>query len=140
MDRSPNEESLHRQLILQAAAWHKARGCKDITIDLPGDTKPAIIEGVKGSYRPDLTCIQPGSPPALILLEAETCRSIFHRHTLNQWTLFADYARKTSAEFHIVVPPTCDVDGRVEAGSELVLRRLRQIDLSPSTVSIWTPL
>ncbi len=129
MTRTSAESKEHIQLIEMMANHFKSLGCTDIKADLDGYSRPDSING----YIPDLTCYKNGVNRSLIILEAETCSSIFDQHTERQWTAFYNRSRTTGSEFHIVVPKTCNTS----SSRESVKERLRQLGISAN--EIWTP-
>jgi hypothetical protein len=95
------------------------QGYSEFKADLEGYDQPDEISG----YIPDLTCRKNDSKRTLILLEAETCNTIFEAHTEKQWTAFYNYAKQFDGEFHVVVPKTCDS----KPGRDLANERLKQL-------------
>ena len=125
MDRSFSESQEHQDLVSMMVRHFEKEGYREINADIPGMTKPAIIYGTKRNHIPDLTAMKNGT---FIILEAETSSTIFDDHTISQWSLFADAARKASGEFHVVVPK----------GSRSVAEQ-RAVNLGVAIDTIWTP-
>lgn len=131
--RNPSESQEHANLIKMMATYFQNQGFTDIRADLPGYTQPDLIRGTRGDHQPDLTCRRNDVARRLIILEAETGSTVSDAHTDSQWTLFADAARQTGGEFHVVVPKV--VAGR--SGHEAAKERARQLGIALSQT--WTP-
>lgn len=129
LKRNPTETAEHSRLILMMAEHFKKLGYIGIRADLKAYPKPGKILG----RVPDLTCNKRDKAKTLVVLEAETCGSIFDEHTQRQWRAFSASALALKGEFHIVVPKTC---GR-ESGRTLARRRLRELNISCD--EIWSP-
>jgi hypothetical protein len=131
--RNPSESAEHADLIRLMVNHFQSNGYGDIRADLPGYTQPDIIHGSIQDHQPDLTCRSNGGQGRLVILEAETGITIGDQHTASQWTLFADAARRSGGEFHVVVPKF--VNGA--SGSTVAQQRARQLGITLHEA--WTP-
>jgi hypothetical protein len=118
----------HNRLINMMANHFRKLEYTDIKADITGYTRPDEIYG----HVPDLTCRKNDVTRTLIILEAETCDTIFHEHTDGQWKTFFNEASRKKGEFHLIVPKTCD--GR--SGRQMANERLNQLGIS---ATVWTP-
>lgn len=125
MQRNPSESKQHVDLINMMVNHFNSQGYRNIKADISGMTSPDVIYGTKQNHVPDITAEKNG---ITVILEAETCDSIYNSHTTSQWSLFADAANNPSGEFHVVVPK----------GSRNDAER-RAADLSIKIDTIWTP-
>lgn len=125
MQRNPTESNQHIDLIRMMVNHFRSEGYHNIKADMAGMTSPDVIYGTKRNHIPDVTAQKNGHH---VILEAETSGSISDSHTASQWTLFADTARKSGAQFHVVVPK----DSRSAAEQ-------RAASLSINIDTIWTP-
>lgn len=128
MSRETPEHLKHESLINMMLDFFKDQGYVFIKADLKGKNVPSLIE----SYVPDLTCLKNDPRRTLIILEAETCGTIFHKHTEGQWKAFHRKASNEKGEFHIVVPKKCNND----SGDSLVRQRLSKLGIK---ATIWIP-
>ena len=60
---------------------------------------------INKKYYPDLTC--KNQHGTVIILEAETCSSLNHEHTKDQFSIFRAHATKLGGRFEVVVPKRC---------------------------------
>ena len=122
VDRTSQEKSNHEQLI-KAMIRHLEEKEKfnSIRADLPGSQfpMPEIIEG----HIPDIVALKISET---CIVEAETCDTISHPHTEEQWRAFAKAASRPNTSFRIIVPNACEQKARERVG-ELGI-----------TASIWT--
>ena len=125
MQRNPSESSEHEDLINMMVQHFRSQGFRNIKADVPGIPSPDVIYGTKKNHVPDITADKNGIG---IILEAETSSSICDDHTASQWNLFSDAARKSSGEFHIVVPKGFRKNAEQ-----------RVADLGVKADMIWTP-
>lgn len=93
--RESNESKEHEALVLMMAKYYQEQGYTDVKADLSDWEKPDQI----GEHIPDVTAIN-GS--ALIILEAETCKTINHEHTESQFRTFAN-----NGTFEVAIPKLC---------------------------------
>ena len=126
VERTPEAIKEHDGLVKMMANYFERQGSTQIKADLANYTRPDKING----HIPDLTCYKNGT---FIILEAETCDTIYGAHTESQWTSFYNYANRLNGEFHVVVPKTCDN----KSGSDMANDRLKELRISAKTV--WTP-
>lgn len=101
MQRDKQESIEHEYLVHMMAYYFFNQGFQNIKADIPGMPSPDVIHGTKRDHIPDLTADKNG---VKIILEAETASSILNDHTVSQWSLFSDAAKKAGGEFHVVVP------------------------------------
>ena len=125
MQRNPSESNQHIDLIRMMVNHFRSEGYQNIKADMAGMTSPDVIYGTKRNHIPDVTAQKNGHH---VILEAETSGSINDGHTASQWTLFADAARKSGGQFHVVVPK----------GSRSAAEQ-RAAGLSINIDTIWTP-
>ena len=130
-NRSLQESEFHNQLIIMMANYFQREGYQNIKADIPGYEQPEILQGQIRNHQPDLTCND--TCGNFIILESETCSTIFNSHTQSQWQLFAAYANYPNTQFHLVVPNDCNgQDGRKLARDQL-------LELGLKYDKIWTP-
>jgi hypothetical protein len=132
------EQDTHQELLFRVLSLLKKSGYLEIKASLKGYAAPPTIFGVKGNYKPDIFCKKKPTDETAYIIEIDTCTSIFDDVTAIRWTLFADFARKTSNTFQIVIPKNCMIEGSMISGTELVRRRLQELEIDPGTVSILT--
>jgi len=129
VERSLAESEEHKRLVKMMLNHFKSKGYTNLKADLEGETPPNQIYG----HIPDLTCNKNDAKGTFIILEAETCDTIFDEHTEDQWKTFYRKAREVGGEFHIVVPRTCNG----ESAFDLVEKRLKELGIRAD--SIWRP-
>ena len=123
------ESREHRSLIRMMLNYFRNQGYTNLRADLESQTPPEQI----GDRIPDLTCNKNDFGRTFIILEAETCSTISHEHTEEQWKAFYRKAREVEGEFHLVVPRNCDDD----SGRSLARQRLSELEITAD--HIWTP-
>ena len=111
-----------------------AEGYTEIKADIEGYERPAIVKTPRGEFVPDLTCYTSGRFKKFIVLEVESCRSIFDPHTVDEWEAFGREARIKAGLFHVAVPRRCGL----EPGDDLVRRRIGQLGYNYRPHTIWS--
>lgn len=129
MTREPAESREHKSLVRMMLNYFRNQGYTNLKADLEGETSPEQID----DHIPDLTCNKNDLERTFIVLEAETCGTIFDEHTEAQWKTFYRKAREVEGEFHLVVPRACNDD----SGRTLARQRLTQLGITAHT--IWIP-
>lgn len=122
------------------ANYYLTLGYTGIRADLKGYDEPGLIWWTgreQESYKPDLTCLRNDAQSTTIILEAETCESLFTEHTHQQWRLFAARAKHIGGEFHVVVPRLCQRNNQNVTGIALVSEIAAQWGLKVDHV--WWP-
>ncbi len=92
------------------ATYFQTLGYTALFADLAGYSEPGLIWWTgkeHDAYKPDLTCTKNDGRGTPIILEAETCETLFIDHTMQQWKLFSARAKQIGGEFHVVVPKHC---------------------------------
>ena len=108
MARPVSENTDHTQLILMMVQYFKSLGYTNIKADITGWSKPEGIYWMSNPnnvYYPDLTCNDTDGIP--IILEAETCGSLYDSHTHEQFSIFRAHATNNHGRFEVVVPRLC---------------------------------
>jgi len=123
-NRTPGESQVHVGLVKMMATHFAAQGYRNVKADLAGYECPGQVNG----YIPDVTCQK--ADGSMIVLEAETCSTIFDSHTESQWQAFA----RASAGLQLAVPRLCGM----ESGRAKAQRQLAQLGIS-SQITIWEP-
>ena len=118
----------HDRLIRMMANHFASLGYTEIKAHVSGYNRPDEIYG----HFPDVACRKNDVKRTPIILEAETCDTIFHEHTDGQWKTFYNEAKRSDGEFHIIVPKTCN--GRL--GTEMANQKLQQLGIS---ATVWKP-
>ena len=131
--------AVDRDIVLnQVIKKLRHEGCKDLHSILPGHTHPKPIRGIKSEHTPDLTCKKDDPNKTQIVVSVETSETILSDSRSERWMLLVDFCQKTSSEFYIAVPPMCKLpDGRVLQGRDVILSRLRELNLSTEGIKIW---
>jgi len=129
VERSLAESEEHKRLVKMMLNHFKSKGYTNLKADLEGETLPDRIDG----HIPDLTCNKNDAKGTFIILEAETCNTIFDEHTEDQWKTFHQKAQEVGGEFHIIVPKTCNG----ESGPDLARKRLNELGIRAD--AIWRP-
>ena len=126
--RKPAETIEHEKLIRLMLDYFKNQGYVFLQADLEGEEKPNPIDG----YKPDLACLKNDPRRTYMVLEAETCNTVFDEHTEGQWKAFYKKAKEEKGIFHIVVPKKCNDS----SGHSLAKRRLNDLGIK---AEIWIP-
>jgi hypothetical protein len=132
-ERSEADAREHADLIKAMAAHLAAQGYTEIKADVEGFDAPASVMTPRGEFTPDLTCLSTGKFRRHIVVEVETCRTIFDPHTVDEWEVFGREARIHAGEFHVAVPRRCGI----ESGQDLVKRRISQLGFHFRPHLIW---
>ena len=133
-NRSEQEAREHENLIKSMADHLAKQGYLDIKADLEGYERPAVVKSVRGEFVPDITCSTSGKYRKFVVIEVESCRSIFDPHTVDEWEALGREARIRAGEFHVAVPRRCGL----EAGEDLVKKRISQLGYNYRPHMIWS--
>ena len=134
MKKRKGKAGEHEQLVQRVAHLLARRRHSEIRAALGGYERPEAIEGLKGGRQPDVTSVAPDGK--LMLVSVETTHTLERGNLVAEWTLFADYSAKTNSVFCVAALRSCELAGTQVSGKRLVQKRLQDMGLSQSDVSI----
>ncbi len=113
----------HDSLVDYVARELNKRGYEQVKADLPDYEVPKKIiwQSTGEGFEPDVTGVKMG----FRIFEIETDDSIEDEHTLQQWKLFASYAKVNDAFFYVVFR---------KGSLEKVQNRLKELGI---TATLW---
>ena len=124
--RTLAESEKHKKMVRMMLNHFKDQGYSNLKADRENETLPDQI----GDHVPDLTCCKNDEKRILIIVEAETCDTMSHEHTEDQWKAFYRKSREVNGEFHLAVPRVCNGD----SGQALANQRLDELNIKAHKV------
>ena len=88
---------MKERIIKHLEAVAKKKGCEEVVLNLK-EKKPLVLEGIKGSFIPEVLCYVKGQLRALITF----IESLDEIEEFYKLTLFIDFTRKNSLFLYIV--------------------------------------